>query len=291
MIFFRMHDLETLQLREPEDYFQGRGSMEGLTAPRNVLLFTRRDRNRLQQEALQNRSHHRWVLILNLETAGQVHVDHRTHPLHPGQALLVRPFQFHHYTHLESSTLLWLFCTFELDPNPLLDPLRRQPVTLGENALMLRKRLVKIWTLTETDHASDPALEPLLQATLLPLLLELRLLARSEQNPVPFSEKNRLVEHINCMLDDQKFRNASIADLASELNLSGSGLRAKFQKTAGVPLGAYLRNYRINRAMELLRTTDLPIAEIAGEAGFSSPQAFSRAFREAIGSAPRAYRV
>ena len=44
------------------------------------------------------------------------------------------------------------------------------------------------------------------------------------------------------------------------------------------------------RAMALLRTTKLPIAEVAAEAGFGSPQAFSRTFRQETGQAPRAYR-
>jgi transcriptional regulator GlxA family with amidase domain len=42
--------------------------------------------------------------------------------------------------------------------------------------------------------------------------------------------------------------------------------------------------------MVLLRTTDLPVSEIAHEAGFSSPQAFSRAFRSSTSITPLNYR-
>jgi len=40
----------------------------------------------------------------------------------------------------------------------------------------------------------------------------------------------------------------------------------------------------------LLRTSALPIATIAEEAGFGSPQAFSRIFKKETGHTPRSYR-
>jgi AraC-like DNA-binding protein len=43
--------------------------------------------------------------------------------------------------------------------------------------------------------------------------------------------------------------------------------------------------------MALLRTTTLPIADIADEAGFGSPQAFNRIFKQKTGCTPRAYRI
>ena len=73
-------------------------------------------------------------------------------------------------------------------------------------------------------------------------------------------------------------------------NLSESRLRALFKETAGISLGSHIQNYRLNRAMALLRTTKLPISEIAEEAGFGSPQAFSRIFRKELGHTPQAYR-
>ncbi len=57
-----------------------------------------------------------------------------------------------------------------------------------------------------------------------------------------------------------------------------------------IPLGSYIRNFRLNRAMALLRTSSLSIADVAEEAGFGSPQAFSRIFRRETGQTPRDYR-
>jgi len=81
------------------------------------------------------------------------------------------------------------------------------------------------------------------------------------------------------------------ADLAEALEFSESRLRVLFKEAAGIPLGSYTQNYRINRAMALLRTSDLSIADVAEEAGFGSPQAFSRIFKKATNQTPRAYRT
>lgn len=275
-------------IREPHDYFKGRGSLSGIPTPGNILLFVRGEKTTLQQQALQNRSHHRWVLMFNLKTAGQVHVDHRSHTLHPGQALLVMPFQFHHFTHLESSRMEWLFCTFELEPTPLLDRLRHRVVDVGDEVLQARDRMLTLWNELETDPAPDPARSALLQATLLHLLLELRQCVNTLPPAVNTPPGNRLLETVNRLLDGDPSR--SINHLAAHLNISESGLRARFRETAGVPLGQYLRNVRINRAMALLRTTDLPVSEVATESGFASPQAFSRAFKDATTQNPREYR-
>jgi LacI family transcriptional regulator len=47
---------------------------------------------------------------------------------------------------------------------------------------------------------------------------------------------------------------------------------------------------RLQRAQELLAGTDLPVADIAERAGFSSPEYLSAAFKRQIGMNPRAYR-
>jgi len=82
----------------------------------------------------------------------------------------------------------------------------------------------------------------------------------------------------------------SIEDFANATNYSASRLRTIFKRAAGIPLGSYLKNYRLNRAMALLRTSNMSISEIATETGFTSPQAFSRSFRKETGVTPRSYR-
>ena len=61
-------------------------------------------------------------------------------------------------------------------------------------------------------------------------------------------------------------------------------------KYSGITLHEYLRNARIQKAMKLLNTTDLPIAKIAEECGFCDSSHFSKQFKAVTGYRPSKYR-
>lgn len=273
-------DKHLLQIGDPPDYFSGIGQTP-LPIPLNVLLFLRKTKNMLQQQALQNRSHHRFVLAFNLGTDGHVHVDNLALPFKPGQALLILPYQFHHFSQLASPKLKWLFCTFELEPRTFLEPLRNRVLDVGEPSKQAIGQLLQDW------HGGNGGLT---QSALLRLLLLLkrdRMLAGSDLPPEP---EDNLLRIVNRLMAEWRGRTVAVADVAEALGYSQSRLRVLFKEAAGIPLGAYIQNYRLNRAMALLRTTDLSIADVAEEAGFGSPQAFCRVFKKEAGQTPRAYR-
>ncbi len=278
-----------LSLKDPEDYFRGVGQ-ESLPNPRNILLFLRTTREKLQQEALQNRSHHRFVLAFNDETAGHVHADNRLLPFNPGQALLILPYQFHHFGQLTSSQLKWLFCTFELDRQTFLEPLRNRVLDISDRSREARLALVTVWQEGESTDWQDDIQKAMLQSTLQGLLLSLKQDLFASTLDLPPEPRDSLLRTVNRLMSEWRGRTAGVADVADALSMSAPRLRARFKSAAGIPLGSYLQNYRLNRAMALLRTTTLPIADIAEEAGFGSPQAFSRIFKKKTGHTPRAYR-
>ena len=83
------------------------------------------------------------------------------------------------------------------------------------------------------------------------------------------------------------------ADLSAALNglgLSRRRLADLFQAAYGTTLHGCLGTLRVTEACRLLRETDQPVAQIAGEAGFDSLSAFYRAFRSGTGQSPLAYR-
>lgn len=275
---------DLLQIPEPEDYFKGLGTQR-LPTPTQVLFFLRTSKETLQQKALQNRSHHRTLLCYNLETEGHVHLDHLEVLLQPGQALLILPYQFHHYSQLKSSTLKWLFCSFELEPQGLIEPLRNRVVDPGEKAINTFQQIMKEWQSPSSELQAERV-----QISLLHLLLCLRQdLQQDVTDPLPKAE-NSLLRTINRSLKEGRGRTLTVSDLAQTTGYSESRLRFLFRQTAGIPLGRYIQNYRLNRAMSLLRTTSLSIADVAEDAGFGSPQACSRLFKQATGVTPRDYR-
>lgn len=274
---------------EPIDYFEGLGRGPAPPLPGNVLVFLRQHRCALQQQALQNRSHHRYVLLYNLATAGHVHVDHLDLPLTPDQALLVFPYQFHHFTQLATSHLCWMVCTFELNSPEVFMPLRDQVVSLGATAREARDQLVHQWLACRSANAIAETEELSLRVDVLRALLSL-LRDLPVTAPPPSRSPHSLLRQVNQALITMRGRPFTIADLAERVGQYESTLRSRFKQNAGIPLGAYILNYRINRAMSLLRNTGRSLADIAEETGFGSPQSFSRGFKRATGFSPRTYR-
>jgi AraC-like DNA-binding protein len=82
-----------------------------------------------------------------------------------------------------------------------------------------------------------------------------------------------------------------VAALARSANLSRAYFREIFKAQTGCSPREYLHLLRIHRACEFLRTTTLPIKEIASRVGYRDPFHFSRQFKAFKGLSPSQYRT
>lgn len=82
----------------------------------------------------------------------------------------------------------------------------------------------------------------------------------------------------------------SVAELAGRALLSPRTFARRFVAATGTTPHAWLRTQRLNRAEQLLETTDLPVEEIARRVGYSSAAVLREQFTERRGVAPRDYR-
>ena len=97
---------------------------------------------------------------------------------------------------------------------------------------------------------------------------------------------SRLREFIEESLD----QDLCLEALAREAGVSMYVLPRAFQQHFGVTPHQYVLGRRLLRARALLSDTDLPIAEIALETGFSSQSHLATTFKRCIGVTPNAYR-
>src|SRR6478609_1574444 len=74
--------------------------------------------------------------------------------------------------------------------------------------------------------------------------------------------------------------------LARVSHVSEAHFARSFKEAFGVPPHRYLLTRRIERAMTLLRDSDLPITEIAFQTGWNSLGTFGRTFRDVTGENP-----
>lgn len=78
--------------------------------------------------------------------------------------------------------------------------------------------------------------------------------------------------------------------LANEVHLSPSYLSDLLRNTTGQNAQQYIQNHLIEKAKELLTTTNYNISEIAYQLGFEYSQSFSKVFKKNTNQTPLAYR-
>ncbi len=83
----------------------------------------------------------------------------------------------------------------------------------------------------------------------------------------------------------------SLEHLASEFNLSKSHLQHLFKAQTGLRLGHIIIEQRLDRAAQLLKSTNMRIKEIAGAVGYEHTSSFIRAFERRFMQAPQAFRL
>jgi AraC family transcriptional regulator len=83
----------------------------------------------------------------------------------------------------------------------------------------------------------------------------------------------------------------SVAELAAACQTSARHLMRAFRNETGQTLGAYVGSAAMERAKRRLEETDMSIAAVGAQAGFSNPAAFSAAFRRHTGDKPSDFRA
>ena len=84
--------------------------------------------------------------------------------------------------------------------------------------------------------------------------------------------------------------NLSISDVASHLGISVPYLGVLLRQETGKNFSTHLTAARMEKAKELLRSSDIPVSGIAEKTGYSNPQYFSVCFKKYTGTSPVEFR-
>jgi AraC-like DNA-binding protein len=91
--------------------------------------------------------------------------------------------------------------------------------------------------------------------------------------------------------DAQFAGSITVADMAAAATLSVAHFSRQFKRAFGETPHQYLLTRRLQRAAELLRTTDHSVLDICLEVGLDSVGSFTTSFRRMFGLTPTAYRA
>lgn len=109
--------------------------------------------------------------------------------------------------------------------------------------------------------------------------------------PMPKNDiKEFYIQSTVAFIENYYMRDITVEDMAANLNLNRSYFSKLFKKMTQKSPQEFLIAYRINKSCELLRSTNMPIAEIAQHVGYSNQFHFTRAFKNIKNISPSEWR-
>lgn len=105
------------------------------------------------------------------------------------------------------------------------------------------------------------------------------------------SQRDRVVEHVLGLMHDRPAHPWTLETLARESGTSRASLARKFRELVGEPPMTFLKNWRMALAADLLCQADETVGTVALKVGYSTPYAFSAAFKRVRGLSPQEHRL
>jgi len=97
---------------------------------------------------------------------------------------------------------------------------------------------------------------------------------------------NRLLQYV----DEHYSEHISLAKAARISGLDMSSFCTFFRESVGINFADWLRQVRIEKAVELMKARDFSITEVAYEVGFADLTMFGRAFKKYTRMTPREFK-
>lgn len=206
----------------------------------------------------------------------------------PGQALVIPPHTPHRYgaardnhpwtiwwLHLAGTDVAHLLRAIDVDIN-------RPVISLGD---VYRAALLVDEALRHMEHDTSAAGQQAAAGAAWHLLA----LLAANQAQTPVTRMDAIQQAKDCLQERLDAR-IGVAELARLAGMSPSHFAALFRRATGMAVLQYQIALRMNRARDLLATTDLPINVVARTVGYRDPFYFARHFRAGHGMTASQYR-
>jgi AraC-like DNA-binding protein len=93
------------------------------------------------------------------------------------------------------------------------------------------------------------------------------------------------------LMHDQPGQPWTLARLSQHVGYSRASIVRRFTELVGQPPMAYLTEWRLTLAADLLLSSDDTVESVGRQVGYDNPFAFSSAFKRLHASSPRAFRL
>lgn len=100
----------------------------------------------------------------------------------------------------------------------------------------------------------------------------------------------QLIQEIRDFLDENLYKEHSIADICSQFHINREKLQSGFHELVQSTVHAYIIHQRIERASQRLLMSDDSIKAIALDSGYKKQRSFNKTFKSIYHLTPAAYR-
>lgn len=222
-------------------------------------------------------------MLISVTGSGRLETDGQTYTVEAGDVFFLPAGCPHAYHGLSDR---WEVCWFTLDgagTQALLAQLgATRPVVLRGCAAAFLPSCERMIQELTADRLHGPyACSALIYGALMEM--HRQMLRGDGQENGPLTAALRLI-------DGAYGRDLSLAEMARHAGVTPQHLCRLFRRRMRMSPVEYLTQRRVQAAQTLIRTGDLPLAEIARQTGFASPGYFSTVFRRCVGMTPGDYR-
>lgn len=221
---------------------------------------------------------------------GSYTVNNKTYKLKKNQGFLIWPSVLTYYEADKDNPWTYMWVGF----NGVKAQTYLSYANLNEDNLIfeyskddsLKNHISEMLKLKERDHSSELKLEGLLYF----FMSALAETQKDTNNQKTYKSTELYLEKSIEFIDNNYSNNIKINDIASYIGINRSYLTNIFKKNINMSPQEFLVNYKIDKACELLNSTDLSIKAIAASVGYSDPLTFSKIFKKVTGDNPKGYR-
>ncbi len=269
------------------------------------LLFKLFDAKR-ENKVSKFRIHHHTTAEIGHITGGEgiYKIENLIYKVKKGKTFFVRSDEQHCIPTVESDFLssvnlhitpyyLWSVCTDYVNPAILKAIMSREEMNHEITGMEKHFHALNKLLYAEKSQETDSKIRRIV------LMIIIELCDKIEENmcekPV-FTEKSKPllnlenIQNAIMYIDSHFDEEVNVEKLLSVSNLSRSVFSAEFKSYTGMSAIEYLIIRRTERAVYLLKNTDMKISEIAGECGFSNLSNFNRLFKKITRITPKEYR-
>ena len=162
----------------------------------------------------------------------------------------------------------------------------------AEARLFKDERIPYLVALAISEFSSGlPHTDPLVGSILTQIIIyTIRDFTASQRPTANVSKAEILCHELMSYIDTHVHTIQNLSELSDEFKYNYSYLSETFRATTGTTLSEYYRSRRLALAIPLLKEDKYSCSEISEQLGYSSPFAFSAAFKKKYGMSPQQYK-